>query len=75
MKNFAWIIGNQYNIDAEVMAMFVLNLFHSWFKNTEGESICRTLRNIIGKYSIEIDENTIEHLPKLEEKVFGENHK
>lgn len=42
LKNFAWNIGNQYNIDAEVLAMFVLNLFHSWFKNTESESIRKT---------------------------------
>lgn len=73
LKNFAWNIGYQYNIDSEVLAMFVLNLFHSWFKNTERESIRKTLRNTTGKYSIEIDENIIEHLPKLEEKVFGKN--
>ena len=75
LKNFAWNIGNQYNIDAEVLAMFVLNLFHSWFKNTERESIRKTLRNTTGKYSIEIDENIIDHLPRLEEKMFGKNHK
>lgn len=73
LKNFAWNIGNQYNIDAEVLAMFVLNLFHSWFKNTERESIRKTLRNTTGKYSIEIDENIIDHLPRLEEKVLGMN--
>lgn len=59
LKNFAWNIGYQYNIDSEVLAMFVLNLFHSWFKNTERESIRKTLRNTTGKYSIEIDENII----------------
>lgn len=75
LKNFAWNIGNQYNIDAEVLAMFVLNLFHSWFKNTERESIRKTLRNTTGKYSIDIDENIIEHLPMLEEKVLGKNRK
>lgn len=75
LKNFAWNIGNQYNIDAEVLAMFVLSLFHSWFKNTEKDSIRKTLRNTTGKYSIEIDANIIEHLPKLEEKVLGKNHK
>lgn len=73
LKNFAWNIGNQYNIDAEVLAMFVLNLFHSWFKNTESESIRKTLRNTTGKYSIDIDENIIEHLPMLEANVFGKN--
>lgn len=75
LKNFAWNIGYQYNIDAEVLAMFVLNLFRSWFKNTERESIRKTLRNTTGKYSIYIDENIIEHLPKLEEKVLGKNRK
>lgn len=75
LKNFAWNIGNQYNIDAEVLAMFVLNLFHSWFKNTERESIRKTLRNTTGKYSIDIDENIIEHLPMLETKIFGKNRK
>lgn len=75
LKNFAWNIGNQYNIDAEVLAMFVLNLFHSWFKNTERESIRKTLRNTTGKYSIEIDENIIDHLPRLEEKVLGKNRR
>lgn len=75
LKNFAWNIGNQYNIDAEILAMFVLNLFHSWFKNTERESIRKTLRNTNGKYSIDIDENIIEHLPMLEAKVFGKNRK
>lgn len=57
LKNLAWNIGNQYNIDAEVLALFVLSLFHSWFKNTEKDSIRKTLRNTTGKYSIEIDEN------------------
>ena len=75
LKNLAWNIGNQYNIDAEVLALFVLSLFHSWFKNTEKDSIRKTLRNTTGKYSIEIDENIIEHLPELEGKVFGKNHK
>lgn len=71
LKNFAWNIDNQYNIDAEVLAMFVLNLFHSWFKNTEIESIRKTLRNTTGNYSIEIDENIIGHLPKLKEKYLA----
>lgn len=75
LKNLVWNIGYQYNIDTEVQALFVLNLFHSWFKNTERESIRKTLRNTTGKYSIEIDENIIEHLPMLEEKVFGKNRK
>ena len=75
LKNFAWNIGNQYNIDSEVLALFVLNLFHSWFKNTEKETIRKTLRNTTGAYSIKIDENIIEHLPELEEKVLGKNHK
>lgn len=75
LKNFAWNIGNQYNIDSEVLALFVLNLFHSWFKNTERESIRKTLRNTTGAYSIKIDENIIDHLPELEEKVLGKNHK
>ncbi|WP_270777003.1 hypothetical protein [Segatella buccae] len=75
LKNFAWNIGNQYNIDSEVLALFVLSLFHSWFKNTEKETIRKTLRNTAGTYTIEIDANIIEHLPKLEEKVFGKTHK
>ena len=75
LKNLVWNIGYQYKIDSEVLAMFVLNLFHSWFKNTERESIRKTLRNTNGKYSIDIDENIIEHLPMLEEKVLGINCK
>lgn len=59
----------------EMLALFVLNLFHSWFKNTERDSIRKTLRNTTGKYSIEIDENIIEHLPQLEEKMLGKNRK
>lgn len=43
LKNFAWNIGHQYNIDSEVLAMFVVNLFHSWFKNTEKGTIQKTL--------------------------------
>lgn len=74
LKNFAWNIGNQYNIDSEVLALFVLSPFHSWFKNTEKETIRKTLRNTSGAYSIKIDENIIDHLPELEEKVLGKNH-
>ena len=71
LKNLVWNIGNQYNIDTEVLALFVLSFFHSWFKNTEKDSIRKTLSNTTG----EIDENIIEHLPELEGKVFGKNHK
>ena len=55
--------------------MFILNLFHSWFKNTEKETIRKTLRNTNGAYSIKIDENIVDHLPELEEKVLGKKHK
>lgn len=75
LKNFAWNIGYQYGIDSEMQALFVLNLFHSWFKNTEKETIRKTLRNTNGKYSIGIDEDIIEHLPQLEEKVLGKKSK
>lgn len=75
LKNLVWNIGYQYNIDSEVQALFVLNLFHAWFKNTEKETIRKTLRNTKGNYSIEIDEDIIEHLPMLEEKMLGKNHK
>lgn len=75
LKNFAWNIGHQYNIDNEVLAMFVVNLFHSWFKNTEKGTIQKTLHNTTGTYSIKIDENIIEHLPQLEEKMLGKNRK
>ena len=75
LKNFAWNIGHQYNIDSEVLAMFVVNLFHSWFKNTEKGTIQKTLHNTTGTYSIKIDENILEHLPELEEKVLGKKHK
>lgn len=75
LKNLVWNIGYQYNIDSEVQALFVLNLFHSWFKNTEKETIRKTLRNTNGNYSIKIDEDIIDHLPELEEKMFGKNHK
>lgn len=75
LKNLVWNIGYQYNIDSEVQALFVLNLFHSWFKNTEKETIRKTLRNTTGNYSIKIDEDIIDHLSELEEKMFGKNHK
>lgn len=75
LKNLVWNIGYQYNLDSEVQALFVLNLFHSWFKNTEKETIRKTLRNTNGNYSIKIDEDIIDHLPELEEKMFGKNHK
>ena len=66
LKNFAWNIGYQYNVDSEILALFVLNLFHSWFKNTERDTIRKTLRTTTGKLSIEIDENILDHLPPLE---------
>jgi len=75
LKNFAWNIGYQYNIDSELLAMFVLNLFHAWFKNTEKETIRKTLRNTTGNYSIDIDENIFKHLPILEEKALGQSKK
>ncbi|WP_238988068.1 hypothetical protein [Prevotella koreensis] len=75
LKNFAWNIGHQYNIDSEVLTMFVVNLFHSWFKNTEKGTIQKTLHNTTGTYSIKIDESIIEHLTELEEKVLGKNRK
>ena len=75
LKNFAWNIGHQYNIDSEVLAMFVVNLFHSWFKNTEKGTIQKTLHNTTGTYSIKIDENILEHLPELEKKVLGKKRK
>lgn len=75
LKNFAWNIGHQYNIDSEVLAMFVVNLFHSWFKNTEKGTIQKTLHNTTGTYSIIIDDDIIEHLPELEEKVLGKKYK
>lgn len=71
LKNFVWNIGYQYDIDADAQAKFVLSLFHSWFEKTEKETIRKTLRNTKGKFSIEIDENIIDHLPELEKKVLG----
>mgnify|MGYP006793217263 FL=1 len=55
--------------------MFVVNLFHSWFKNTEKGTIQKTHHNTTDTYSIKIDENVLEHLPELEEKVLGKKHK
>ena len=75
LKNFAWNIGYQYDIDSEILALFVLNLFHAWFKNTEKDSIRKTLRTTSGKLSIEIDENILDHLPELEAKILGKDHK
>ena len=71
LKNFCWNIAFQYGIDPKTTALFALNVFYAWFSNTESSSIQKTLRNTTGKYSIEIDENIIEHLPSLEEKVLG----
>ena len=70
---FPWVLLG--GIDSEVLAMFVVNLFHSWFKNTEKGTIQKTLHNTTGTYSIKIDENVLEHLPELEEKVLGKKHK
>lgn len=75
LKNFCWNIAFQYGIDPKTTALFALNVFYAWFSNTESSSIQKTLRNTTGKYSIEIDENIIEHLPTLEEKVLGKNNK
>lgn len=74
LKNFCWNIAYQYGIDPKTTALFALNLFYAWFSNTEPSSIQKTLRNTTGRYTIEIDENIIEHLPKLEEKVFDKTH-
>ncbi len=73
LKNFCWNIAYQYGIDPKITALFALNLFYAWFSNTEPSSIQKTLRNTTGNYTIEIDENIIEHLPKLEAKVLGKN--
>ena len=73
LKNFCWNIAYQYGIDPKTTALFALNLFYAWFSNTEPSSIQKTLRNTTGNYTIEIDENIIEHLPKLEAKVLGKN--
>lgn len=75
LKNFCWNIANQYGIDPKTTALFALNLFYAWFSNTEPSSIQKTLRNTAGTYTIEIDANIIDHLPQLEEKVLGKNHK
>lgn len=74
LKNFCWNIAFQYGIAPKTTALFALNVFYAWFSNTESSSIQKTLRNTTGKYSIEIDENIIEHLPKLEEQVLGKTH-
>ena len=74
LKNFCWNIAYQYGIDPKTTALFALNLFYAWFSNTEPLSIQKTLRNTAGTYTIEIDENIIEHLPKLEEQVLGKTH-
>ena len=50
-------------------------LFYAWFSNTETSSIQKTLRNTAGTYSIKIDDNVLEHLPELDEKVLGKKHK
>ena len=75
LKNFCWNIANQYGIDPKTTALFALNPFYAWFSNTEPSSIQKTLRNTAGTYTIEIDANIIDHLPQLEEKVLGKNHK
>ena len=49
--------------------------FNECLRNTEPSSIQKTLRNTAGTYTIEIDANIIDHLPQLEEKVLGKNHK
>ena len=74
LKNFCWNITYQYGINPKTTALFALNLFYAWFSNTEPSSIQKTLRNTTGRHTIEIDENIIEHLPKLKEKVFDKTH-
>ena len=74
-KGFLGILIIIYIIAAFKTALFALNLFYAWFSNAEPSSIQKTLRNTAGTYTIEIDANIIDHLPQLEEKVLGKNHK
>ena len=59
LKNFAWNIAFQYNIDGDTTASFAKATFGDWFANTELSSIKKTLRNTRGAHAVEIDEKIL----------------
>ncbi len=59
LKNFAWNIAFQYNINGDVTAQFVMHTFNEWFCNSTIETIRKNLRTTSGRHKIEIDENII----------------
>lgn len=59
LKNFAWNIANQYNINGDATAAFVFNTFNEWFSNTAIATIKKNLRTTTGRHKIEIDEKVL----------------
>lgn len=59
LKNFAWNIAFQYNINGDITAKFVLQTFNEWFSNSTTDTIRKNLRTTAGQHKIEIDENII----------------
>ena len=59
LKNFAWNIANQYNINGDATAAFVFNTFNEWFSNTAIATIKKNLRTTTGRHKIEIDEKIL----------------
>ena len=59
LKNFAWNIANQYNINGDATAAFVFNTFNEWFANTAIATIKKNLRTTTGRHKIEIDEKIL----------------
>lgn len=59
LKNFAWNIAFQYNINRDVTAQFVMQTFHEWFANSTIDTIRKNLRTTTGKHKIKIDEHII----------------
>ena len=59
LKNFAWNIAFQYNINRDVTAQFVMQTFHEWFANSTIDTIRKNLRTTTGKHKIKIDEHIV----------------
>lgn len=59
LKNFAWNIAFQYNINRDVTAQFVMQTFHEWFANSTIDTIRKNLRTTAGNHKININEQII----------------
>lgn len=57
LKNFAWNIAFQYNINSDATTTFVMETFSEWFVNTAFDTVRKNLRTTTGRHKIEIDEH------------------